>query len=255
MIDTTLPETLPPSVGQILKTSRLAQELTLEQASKHLFISKRQLAHLEDDADHLTCDVYTLGFVRLYAQYLKLDAQEIIEKFKEQNIDHPQSPQAIFPAPLPGRGIPSFPILALSLSVLATIIVGWKWISKDAAPPFPPEVVLKANSSPVLASSITEEVASVEEVHAIPEPMPQQVNLQITEKSWIEVKDQEGNIIISRMFRPGESFELKNSENLILNTGNVKGTHLSFGEKVFPVSEKFDEVGQDIPLNPEKWLE
>ncbi|MBA3814196.1 MAG: DUF4115 domain-containing protein [Alphaproteobacteria bacterium] len=255
MTDSTLPEDESPTVGQILKAVRLAQGLTLEQVSKSLFINKRQLSYLEEDAEHLACDVYTLGFVKLYAQYLKLNVQDILEKFKEQNADQPRSSQTIFPAPLPGRGMPSIRILGLSLFVLAVIIMGWMGVSNYTVHAPPREIVFDPAPSTQPEPLIKTEVIPVEESHSDLEPPSQPVNLQVTEESWIEVKDKEGNIIVSRMFRPGESFEFKNSENLILRTGNLKGTRLLFGERVFPVADKFEEVGQDIPLDPEKWLE
>ena len=67
----TLQEVSPSAVGQILRTARLERGITIEQIAKTLCINKRQLSHLENDAEHLVCDVYTLGFVKLYAQYLE----------------------------------------------------------------------------------------------------------------------------------------------------------------------------------------
>lgn len=271
------------SVGQLLKTTRLEQSLTLEQISKALYLSKRQLSYLEEDAEHLVCDVYTLGFVKLYAQYLKLNEQDIVERFKEQTIHHHQSSPLIFPAPLPGRGMPSFHVLALSLFVLAVIIIGWKWKGNDASlPSFHPDVLVHQDDSVVTVnvgneeaaainiedpapspqqhttlseSALQEKITPIEKIYSSPESPSQPVNLHITEEAWIEVKDKEGNIIVSRIFRPGESFEFKNSEDFVLKTGNLKGTHLSSGTRIYPNEGNSGEVGRNIPLDPEKWLE
>lgn len=276
MTDITLPEPPfieqgPPSVGEILKAARLERGLTLEQVSESLRINKRHLSHLEENEASLVCDVYTLGFLKMYAQYLELSTQDVIEKFKNQAVHHPKSSQLIFPAPLPGRGIPSFRILALSLFALVTIIIGWKWVGNYSSPPYPSlepvvykdeaaaKTKIEEPATPPAAqqtfSSPPIETTPVETTHSNPESTPQQVHLQITEEAWIEVKDEEGNLILNRIFHPGESFEFKNSENLILKTGNLKGTRLSSGEKVFPIVGKSGEVGRNIPLDPQKWLE
>lgn len=267
MTGTLSKENIPPSVGQILKSSRLEQGLTLEQISKNLCINKRQLSSLEEDVEHLICDVYTLGFVKLYAQYLELNVQEILEAFKTQTSQGSHAPPLIFPAPLPGRGIPSYRILALSLLGLVAIIIGWKWVNHHTSAPFPYPRSVTTNSKPKMSPPlptqqkastnlpIKRDIAPLNDRPSHLEVSPPQVNLRITEKAWIEVKDEEGNTIVNRLFKPGDSFDFKNSENLILKTGNIKGTHLSSGEKNFPTSGNSGEVKGNIPLDPKKWLE
>jgi len=272
MTNTILQENTPFSVGKILKTSRLEQGFSLEQVSKSLFITKRLLSDLEEDAEHLVCDVYTLGFVKQYAQHLELNATEIVEMFKAQAIHPPNASQLVFPAPLPGRGIPSYRILAVSFFILVAIVVGWKWVDNLTVAPYLPLEIGKAtgnmqvkSENPVLPSPppqaalidspLKKETIPTKKALSALESAPPPVNLHTTEDAWIEVKDLEGKVIVSRIFRPGESFQFTSGENLILKTGNLKGTHLSAGEKIFPVSGNSGEVRRDIPLDPEKWLE
>jgi cytoskeleton protein RodZ len=118
-------------VGETLKTARLAQGLTLEQIAKSLCISRRQLSYIEDNTEYTLCDVYTLGFVKLYAQYLGLDAQDLVQKYKDQAVSQVKSPSLVFPAPLPGRGLPSRLILILSGLALCAIAFGWRWVEKS----------------------------------------------------------------------------------------------------------------------------
>lgn len=252
-------ENRPCSVGESLKAARLARGLTLHEVSKSLRINLRQLSSLEENEEDLICDVYTIGFVRLYAQYLGLNAQEFTQKFKDQMVHQPMSPPLLFPAPLPGRGIPSRVILAFCFLALVAIIIGWRWINYPSLLPTLEENP-QINEEPTLKvevpmPSVKEEASSVEIPQSPVVVTPQKVDLHVTEETWIEVKDQGGNIIMNKIFNPGESFEFKDSKNLILTTGNLKGTHLSSGDKVFPISAKSGEVGRNIPLDPEKWLE
>lgn len=275
--ETVIQENHPFSVGEILKAARLAQGFTLEQISKILRISLCQLSRLEENREDLMCDVYTLGFVKQYAQYLGLDVQELIQQLKNQAAHQPKSVPLIFPAPLPGRGIPSRAILLLCICGLLVIVIGWQWLNpsipvavlevdlQEHEVPTPKVeqaiVPVKMAAQPIVP--VKESVQAIElsvpvdeppasETHLVASPT---VDLQVTEEAWIQVKDQEGNVIVNRIFYPGESFEFKKTENLILTTGNLRGTHLSSGDKIFPIPTKSGQVGRNIPLNPEKWLE
>jgi transcriptional regulator with XRE-family HTH domain len=281
MTDTPLLPQEALSVGQILKKARLEQDLTLEHISQALNINKRQLSQLEED--EYSYNVYSLGFTKLYAQYLKLDSQEIVEKFKEQAQPLFQSSQPIFSAPQPGRGMPSFRVIFLSLILFAGLGIGANWVSYYSFSPPPQPEIPKDNKERseerkgeepdlsyarqipfpndlvqqtiIVPFSREETGPSENNAKDLKSPTHQGVDLKVTEEAWIEVKDKEGNIIVSKLFHPGDSFKFKNSEGFVLKTGNLKGTHLSSGNKVFPFVGKSGEVRRDIPLNPDKWLE
>lgn len=248
-------------VGQILKASRIEQELTLEAIAKKLRISKRQLVNLEEDHENLVCDVYTLGFLRSYARCLGLDENDICQKFKDQS-NHPKPLPHNFPAPLPGKGRPSFRILGLCLVGLLTVIMGWRWFGSSPLTPASQEgtnlaeFIQKQNVEPLPSepSSPIQQVSSPPE-QAIEVPHSPTVFIKTTEEAWIEVKDKDGKIIVSKLFAPNESFEVKDPQNLFLKTGNAKGTQLIFGNKTHALSDKQGEVKSNVSLNPEKWVE
>ena len=276
MIEKALQENMGPSVGQILKAARLARDLTLEAVAKSLRISKRHLLLFEEDNETLICDVYTLGFLRSYAQYLGLDKEDIIQMFKNKATS-PQPSQFIFPGPLPERGMPSSRILGLSLFVLLVIIIigGWfgyyssiPYFQEEAAlvePNVKIEEFLPSHESANLSleqsppqTAVSLEKTSLDENQASALPISPPITgvfLKTTEKAWIEVTDKEGNIILSRLFEPGESYEFKNTQNLFLKTGNTGGTHLSFGERIYPLSKTSGTITSNIPLDSKKWVD
>jgi len=279
-----LQENMGPSVGQLLKAARLARDLNLEAIAKSLRISKRYLAHLEEDDETLVCDVYSLGFLRSYAQYLELDVNSLIQKFKTQT-SPPQPPHLTFPAPLPERGMPSFRILAFSfLAFLAVIILGWKWfgyyepsfspreevaflepevqveevLPSQELPSQEPAPITEQNPLSPLSTSVAEEESRpIESPTTALQPLipSSEVLLKTTEEAWIEVKDHEGHVILSRLFEPGESYKFKNPIGLVLTTGNAKGTSLISGGKKRSFFERSGAVKTNIPLDPEKWVE
>jgi len=259
---------IPQSVGKILRSVREEKGLAIDAIAKTLCISKRLLYSLEEDSDALVCDVYTLGFLRSYALFLELDAVAIVQKFKDQAAS-PQSPRLSFSAPLPGRGMPSFWILSLSLGILLMLFAGWEWygyqgpaslpkgenivVSEALTIPSPKIEVAVESYEPPLQKLVPELSKTLEDVVAM--TAQESVLLTINEETWIEVKDSKGEIIVSRLFHPGETYEFKEPKDLALKTGNSKGIQLSFGEKIYKLQGKKNEVKSDIPLDPEKWIE
>lgn len=264
------------SVGRLLKEARESQGHSLEDVTKLLCISKRHLIHLEEDNENLVCDVYTVGFLRSYAEFLGLDQNELCQQFKSQaTLAKPSfSP---FPAPVPGRGIPSRRILIFSFLILFAFIIGWRWQDYSSSPtpqemdmpeihaeiPERVEDVLPAvipTSSPedlsITPSSL--DIAELIEPSAvdIQASVPSSsVILKTNQEAWIEVKDEKGQVILSRIFKPEETYEFKEPKGLILKTGNAKGIQLYSGEKTLDFPNAEGAVKSNIPLDPEKWVE
>lgn len=275
-----LAEKIQPSenstVGQLLKAARLSQALTLEVVAKELHISKRHLVQLEEDNEDLVCDVYTLGFLRSYAHFLGLDEKDLSAKFKNQ-ASHPISPQLPFPAPLPGKGMPSFRIIGFSLFILVSIVIAWEWHRYSESPEAPheaewikslqtPPVNVEAHlppqdlplpESPPLVTPAAEEIQSDKKVAPPPQTTlgHQSVILKATEEVWIEIKNNEGDVIISRLFKPDESYEIKDPHNLFLKTGNARGMQLISGDRSLTFPKNMGMVISNIPLDPEKWVD
>jgi len=67
-------------VGSIFRDARLGRGLTLDQVADETNISKRFLQGIETDSyDGFPGEVYALGFIRNYADFLGLDARKMIE--------------------------------------------------------------------------------------------------------------------------------------------------------------------------------
>jgi cytoskeleton protein RodZ len=262
---------ITPSVGQALKSARVERGLSLESIADKLRISKSSLTHLEENHDNLVCDVYTIGFLRSYAQFLGLDPDNLIQKFKNQ-ATLPKASQLAFPAPLPGRGMPSFRILGLTLLALLVIIAGWEWFGYQETAPLLQEepILIEAQleeepkntpaSSTEPAPLVQQNVSEISSLIDTEEPLKslppeEKVLLKVATTSWIEVKNENGEIILNRLFHPGETYEFKSPQDLVLKTGNAGGFSLISGEKILDSLGKTGEVKSEISLDPKKWLE
>ena len=71
--------------------------------------------------------------------------------------------------------------------------------------------------------------------------------LKATGNSWVEIEDMEGNILMTRLMRPGETYVVPNINGLTFNTGNAGALSLSQGDLRVP---KLGEVGEIITAQP-----
>lgn len=71
------------SVGLILKEARMAKSLSLEQASKDTKIHLNILKNIETDEINSLGLVYAKSFLRIYAEYLGLNKEDIVRLFED----------------------------------------------------------------------------------------------------------------------------------------------------------------------------
>ena len=65
--------------------------------------------------------------------------------------------------------------------------------------------------------------------------------------SWVEIEDMEGNILMTRLMRPGETYVVPNLNGLTFNTGNAGALSLSRGDVIIP---KLGEIGEILTARP-----
>lgn len=74
-----------PLLGNYLQRERLKKHLSLEQAAEETCIHIATLRAIEsNDRSKMPAEVFSRGFIRLYAEYLGLDAQEILERYRRE---------------------------------------------------------------------------------------------------------------------------------------------------------------------------
>lgn len=84
------------SIGERLKTARLARRLSLEQAAQQTRIRKGTLEAMEnDDFDVIPSRAQLYGFVRLYAEYLALDGETLVSELRGTPARPPANPPSL----------------------------------------------------------------------------------------------------------------------------------------------------------------
>lgn len=73
------------TLGDILNNRRQRLKLTLEEAEKETNIRSKFLEAVEkNDWDKLPSEIYGRGFIERYSQFLKLDTEEILDRFDKE---------------------------------------------------------------------------------------------------------------------------------------------------------------------------
>jgi transcriptional regulator with XRE-family HTH domain len=116
-----------PEVGKTLSQARVARGLSLEDCERDTRISKRYLDALErEDWRIFPAPVYSRAFLRTYAQYLGLDAAQLMRSLREQ--EEPEiKPLPEIPSPSPTGSI-NWP-LAVGVIVVLLIAGGLLYVS------------------------------------------------------------------------------------------------------------------------------
>lgn len=288
------------SAGQMLRKAREAHNLTLDEVSRRLCLSKSVLEALEEGRfrDLSQGEAYIIGFVRSYARLVDVDPKRIVLQMKEELPPCENPPELIFPVPLPPAGHPKK--LALLFSILVTVggvFLGQEFLMKTVpselahhTPFVPVQVTISApkdNQSIKAAQNADTNTASIVPSHeksgffSLIEPSSTGVSaessfvpfvatdtkdlqgfsqsglesshsgglvLEATEKSWIEVRDEQGNLHASKLLQPGEVYEVQGNAHLLLSTGNMGGLRVRQGEEIIESLGKRGAVRRKIPL-------
>ena len=72
------------------------------------------------------------------------------------------------------------------------------------------------------------------------------------QSAWVEILDESGNEVVSKVLKPGDRYDVPDQEGLMLTTGNIGGLVLTLdGHDVQPLGENGDKL-KNFHLSPAK---
>lgn len=119
------------TVGDTLRMARQAHGWTIEDVAEHLRIRSNFLQALEDGrADQLPGVAYAIGYVRAYAAFLDLDAEDAVRRFKDEEAALHAPTELVFPSPAPEGRVPGLTVLLLAVVLAGGAYGGWYVVSE-----------------------------------------------------------------------------------------------------------------------------
>ena len=118
------------AVGEILRRARLQLNKTQQDVNRDLRFSSHIIDALEKSEFHkLPGQVYTIGFVKTYADYLGLDGEKLVALLKDQAKIQTERPVYHFPNITRDRIAPPPWVLISSGVALVVILMLWSLVS------------------------------------------------------------------------------------------------------------------------------
>jgi cytoskeleton protein RodZ len=261
----------PVSNGALLRERREARGLSVEDASHALKLTPRQIAALEaDELEALPGPTFARGFLRNYARYLQLDPEPMLAAL-EGMPRTPQvdlEPISNASGAMPAAAARAVPRSLIGLAVVAVLALGVTvYFDRFASPPrvapaaavAPPPVVapqpesqvMAANAAatpqpadaaaPALAAPPAGEVsaaaasapAAAAPVAPVVAAAPKRIALRFEAQSWVEIRDAEGKVLMSKIGQPGTSDVVEGGGPLpfALVIGNAQGVRVEVDGK------------------------
>ena len=274
--------TVPPSVGEVLRRQREALRLDLDDVAVALRIKPRHISALEAGRpDRLPGPAYALGFLRAYADHLGLDADDVLQRFKQGPPGFAAKSDLSFPIALDDRSMPGGGALLVA-AILAVCGYGaWYYASTgqesrlERVAPVPAELLLHTVASPPTETSPTpppsgntpnpfypafagSDSASSPVTPAAPAlPAAQDpgspskgITVHATADSWIEIRDARRSVLIARVLKAGENYQVPEQPGLSMRTGNAGGLEITCDGNPVPPIGRTGMVRRDVALDP-----
>ncbi len=263
-------------IADLLKEERKKQKKEIKTVAKKLCIRKVYIEALEADSlKDLPGMAYTIGFLRNYANYLKLNSDKIVAAYQKEHPLKVEKKEEVVDDTVPLYKKRNYVylhyfLIFVFISILFLAIYGFVDLfsddKKDIETPqinnefiLPDEEVLE----PTIPAENTNEIGE-NEIDKV-EDLPKKIKLSISkteekteivpeindkevdankivllaeEEVWIELKNVvNGRIVFSKLLKAGEQYEMQENKNISLTVGNAGGLQVILGD------EKLNKLG------------
>jgi cytoskeleton protein RodZ len=244
--DETMAASIEIGPGRILAQLREEQKLSVADIAQRLKYGARQIEALEaEEFGKLPGATFIRGMVRGYARLLDADPQPLLDA-----LDRRYVPEEI-DLDLRDKGIPfvrsgrrgTWIYLALSVLVFVAVAgvlyewrtgtVPWTQVAQNAAPQEP----IKSAPVETLAAPPREVPPEVPSTAQQAAPAPQappsegRIQLQFGSQSWVEIREQDGKMLMSQLHAPGTRSVVVGRPPLSLVIGNAADVRLVYNDK------------------------
>ena len=226
------------TVGQILSNGRNSKNLSVSDISIELKISKSIIIDLENDNIKNNPDIiFNIGHLRSYSNFLELDTDTIIKKFKDQvSFNIKEEKKNITPI-VENNFFKIEKFFAASIIMVVFTSFYFLFVDQNdneinfALIPDIPEslepIVEKANtfdnlsqSSDINKSDLINNSSAIASIE-FDENVSTVATLKMLNPTWLQLRDESNNIILSRLMNKDEEFSYELNLNYNITAGNA----------------------------------
>ena len=239
--------------GTILRKTREAKGLTLDQVASETRIPVRHLKVMEEgDFANLPARTYATGFARTYAKMLGLDAEEIVAKVREELAvegDGYRERGSTFepgdPAKIPSAGLAWAGGIAAILLVAGAIAFYSTYYGAGTGPD-PLQV-----EAPVVTEQVAAAPADAAQSDKAAIPSNGQVVFTALEDGiWVRFYDEGGDKLLEKLMDSGERYEVPAAaKQPRINTGRPDALAITIGGQQVPKLAEEPVVIGDAPVS------
>ena len=282
-------------IGEYLKQIRIKNKIALPTVSRELNISFVYLEAIENDEfSNTPGGVYTIGFIRAYANYLNLDSNEIINKYKTQ-LSLSETPEPIkLPKPVetffpPTKMISLLAVISISIVFYFMFIDRSDYLQSEYAltPKIPEylqseieeyevEIALsqlkKFNKETVIEHNDISEVKLLKETDkivqesqlvavaskpadSVNDELMNIISLKAINSTWIQLRNINNEIVYSKLMDMNDIYNYSLKDNFVITTGNAGNIIVSIGGEVMGKLGKKGEVLDLISISPDYFID
>ncbi len=227
-------------IGSELGAARMDAGYSIKEVAEKLHIQSNYLDAIERlDKDALPTLGYALGFVRTYARFLGLNEKNTIERFKvdiEAPIYLSAQAEPNF-VPKSSFHLPKGSFAIGAVLCCTFVVVSWYGMKADAVSAIP--VAAAVQPTEVWESAPVQPTQNNENM----------ISLKAIGPSWVQVKDNLGNVLISRIMVKGEVFETERKNLPVLSLRDAGAVELYLGGKLIGAIGQRGEPAKNIPLS------
>lgn len=227
-------------LGQILRSKREERGMTLKDIEAALSIRVKYLEALEqEDFAVIPGEVYTKGFLRNYANYLGLNAEEMVQLYKntlepsqKTETEEVEAQPPVSERKQQRRGLAwSFGIAVLLLVVAAAAYLGYPYMTQKAPEP-------NVNVPPKNAAPLPQQ--QIPPVQPAPTPPPQKevkpvphgikLTMKAKEDCWVSVIG-DGKEMFEGTLTRGDTKTWQAQNKMDISLGNAGGVDITYNDQ------------------------
>jgi len=247
-------------IGQIFVRARKERRLDLSEIAEYLHIRQVYLEAIEQgDLNILPGRIYTFGFMKKYAEFLKLDFQEIQRRLDSRQESYTTLAVQDIMQPYTAVGYKKYIWLSFAL---ITVVGGMYTYTSFSRMPSPTDGTIEA---PVIEEPVVEQQEPSTDVPAAnpptnvqneiqptqlettPSPSPSIITidkpivetvvesvlkspilvLHAVQPTWINIRDTAGQSLFRGILQKGESYTLPPQKGLVMTVGNAGGLEMT----------------------------